>query len=42
MHAGVTMDDAQIASIGQRADDLDIAVRSCFASALHLDRIMQH
>ena len=27
MHAGATMDEAQITSIGQRADDLDIAVR---------------
>ena len=28
LHAGITMDEAQIASISQRAEDLDIPVRS--------------
>ena len=40
MHAGAAMDEAQITSIGQRADDLDIAVRLFLILALHLRTIM--
>ena len=40
IHAGATMDEAQITSIGQCADDLDIAVRLFLTSALHPRTIM--